>query len=128
LVVTDRHVEATSVVVSAARRVPGLAFAPLVDISPALFVSDAFGAQAAVADDGRALVSWAAGVNPVGAAPAGVFASVADPSGVFGVPQVLADGETATLPQPTGAAISPAAAVVAWIGPQGGRVASLSGP
>ena len=56
---TDRHVAASSVVVSAARRVPGQAFGPLTDVSPAQFVSDAYGAKAAVADGGRALVTWA---------------------------------------------------------------------
>ena len=95
-------------VVSAARRVPGQAFGPLTDLSPAQFVSDAYGAKAAVADGGRALVTWAAGVDPSAPAPAGVFAAVADPMGAFGGPQLLAGAQTATLPQPTAAAITAA--------------------
>jgi hypothetical protein len=120
---TDRHVAATSVVVSAARRLPGGAFGPLTDLSPAQFVSDAFGANAAVADGGRALVTWAAGVDPSAPAPAGVFAAVADPMGPFGAPQLLADAQTATLPQPTAAAITASSGLVAWAGPQGGQIA-----
>jgi hypothetical protein len=125
---TDRHVAATSVVVSAARRVPGQGFGPLTDVSPAQFVSDAYGAKAAVADGGRALVTWAAGVDPSAPAPAGVFASVADPAGAFGAPQLLADVQTATLPQPTAAAINSSSGLVAWAGPQGGQVARMGAP
>jgi hypothetical protein len=36
----------------------------LADISPAHFLSGAFGTHAAVADGGRALIPCAAGVNP----------------------------------------------------------------
>jgi hypothetical protein len=120
---TDRHVAATSVVVSAARRLPARAFGPLTDLSPAQFVSDAYGAKAAVADGGGALVTWAAGVDPSAPAPAGVFAAVADPIGPFGAPQLLADAQTATLPQPTAAAITASSGLVAWAGPQGGQIA-----
>jgi hypothetical protein len=120
---TDRHVAATSVVVSAARRLPGRAFGPLTDLSPAQFVSDAYGAKAAVAAGGRALVTWAAGVDPSAPALAGVFATVADATGAFGAPQLLADTRTATLPQPTAAAITASSGLVAWAGPQGGQVA-----
>jgi hypothetical protein len=128
LLVTDRHVAPTSVVVSAARRLPGQAFGPFTDLAPAQFISDAFGAQAAVADGGEALVSWASGVDPSTPAPSGVFAAVADASGSFGAPQLLADAPTATLPQPTGVAIGPTSALVAWAGPQGAEVArSLAG-
>jgi hypothetical protein len=109
--------------VSAARRLPGRAFGPLTDLSPAQFVSDAYGATAAVADGGRALVTWAAGVDPSAPAPAGVFATVADATGAFGAPQLLADAQTATLPQPTAAAITASSGLVAWAGPQGGQVA-----
>ena len=123
LVATDRHVSPTSVVVSAARRLPGGAFGPFTDLSPAQFVSDAFGAQAAVADGGSALVSWASGVDPSTPGPSGVFAATSDASGVFGAPQPLAGAQTATLPQPTGAAIGAASALVAWAGPQGVQVA-----
>jgi hypothetical protein len=123
VLVTDRHVAATSVVVSAARRLPGQAFGPLADLSPAQFVSDAYGATAAVADGGRALVTWAAGVDPSAPAPAGVFATLADPTGAFGAPQLLADAQTATLPQPTAAAITAGSGLVAWAGPQGGQIA-----
>jgi hypothetical protein len=128
LLATDRHVAATSAVVSAARRVPGTPFGPLTDLSPVQFVSDAYGARAAVADGGRALVSWASGVNPSIPGPAGVFAAAADASGAFGPPQLLADAQTATLPQPTGAAITPTSAMVAWVGPQGARVARAARP
>ena len=128
LLATDRHVAATSAVVSAARRVPGTPFGPLTDLSPVQFVSDAYGARAAVADGGRALVSWASGVNPSIPGPAGVFAAAADASGAFGPPQLLADAQTATLPQPTGAAITPTSALVAWVGPQGARVARAARP
>jgi hypothetical protein len=121
----DRHVGPTSVVVAAARRDPGGPFTPLGDVSPAQFVSDAFGASAAVADGGRALVSWASGADPSApvAPPAGVFAAVAEPAAAFGPPQLLADARTATLPQDTAAAIAPDGALVAWTGPQGGWVA-----
>jgi hypothetical protein len=120
---TDRHVTGTSVVVSAARRSPGGGFGSLADVSPAQFVSDAFGAQAAVGDGGRALVSWASGIVPSSASPSGVFAALAEPTGGFAAPELLADAQTATLPQPTGAAIAPGAATVAWTGPQGARLA-----
>ena len=120
---TDRHVTGTSVVVAAARRSPGAAFGPLADVSPPQFVSDAYGATAAAADGGRALVSWASGANPSAPTPSGVFATVAAASGAFAAPQQLADARTATLPQPTAGAITPTAALLAWIGPQGGQVA-----
>ena len=123
LLATDRHVAPTSVLVSAARRLPGQAFGPFVDLAPAQFISDAFGAQAAVADGGQALVSWASGADPSTQAPSGVFAAVSDASGSFSAPQLLADAGSATLPQPTGAAIAPTSALVAWAGPQGVRVA-----
>jgi hypothetical protein len=45
------------VVVFAARRPPGAPFGPLADVSTAQFVSDAFGAQAAMGNGGRALVT-----------------------------------------------------------------------
>jgi hypothetical protein len=123
LLATDRHVSPTLVVVSAARQLPGRAFGPFTDLSLAQFISDAFGAQAAVADGGPALVSWASGVDPSTQAPLGVFAAASDASGLFGAPQLLADARTATLPQPTGAAIAAASALVAWAGPQGAQVA-----
>jgi hypothetical protein len=125
---TDRHVDATSVVVSAARRTPRGAFGPLTDLAPAQFVSDAFGAAAAVADGGGALVTWASGIDPSAPAPTGVFAAVAEPSGAFGAPQARADAQTATLPQPTAGAITPTAALAAWVGPLGGRVARAAMP
>ena len=125
---TDRHVDSSSVVVSAARRSPGGAFGPLTDLAPPQFLSDAFGATAAVADGGRALVSWASGIASSATAPTGVFAATAEPSGAFAAPQLLADSRTATLPQPTAAAITPSAALVAWIGPQGGQVARAAMP
>jgi hypothetical protein len=123
LLATDRHVAPTSVVVSAARRLPGQAFGPFTDLSPAQFISDAFGAQAAVTDGGPALVSWASGVDPSTPAPAGVFVAISDASGSFGAPQLLADAQTATLPQPTWAAIAATSALVAWAGPQGAQIA-----
>jgi hypothetical protein len=123
VLVADRHISGTSVVVSAARRDPGKAFGPVVDVSPAQFVSDAYGAAAAVSDGGRALVSWASGADPSAPTPAGVFASVAEPGSAFGVPQQLADAQTATLPQPTAGAITRTADLVAWTGPQGGQIA-----
>jgi hypothetical protein len=52
-----------------------------------------------------------------------VFAAVADASGSFGAPQLLADARTATLTLPTGAAIAAGSALVAWTGPQGVQVA-----
>jgi hypothetical protein len=52
-----------------------------------------------------------------------VFATVADATGAFGAPQLLADAQTATLPQPTAPAITATSGLVAWDGPQGGRVA-----
>jgi hypothetical protein len=125
LLASDRHVGPSSVVVAAARRNPGAAFGPLVDVSPAQFVSAAYGANAAVSDGGRALVTWASGNDPSAAVPplAGVFAVTAEPGAAFGVPQLLASAQTATLPQPTGGAIGPTGALVAWTGPQGGQIA-----
>jgi hypothetical protein len=128
VVATDRHVDPSSVVVSAARRSPGAVFGPLTDLAPAQFVSDAFGATATVADGGRALVTWASGIASLATAPTGVFAAVAEPSGAFAAPQLLGDSRTATLPQPTAAAITRNAALVAWIGPQGGQVARATMP
>ena len=128
LIAADRHVDAISAVVSAARREPGAPFGSLGDVSPAQFVSDAYGVQAAVADGGRALVSWASGLNPSAPTPTGVFATIAEASGAFGAPQLLADAQTATLPQPTGAAITSDSALVAWAGPQGARAARTGAP
>jgi hypothetical protein len=122
VVVTDRHTTGTSVVVSAARRNPSMGFGPLVDVSPAQFVSDVYPATGAVSDGGRALVTWASGADPSAPTPAGIFAAVAEPGGSFRSPQLLADVKTATLPQPTGGAVSRAAEVVAWTGPEGGQV------
>jgi hypothetical protein len=113
-------------VVAAARRLPAAAFGPLADVAPAQFVSDAFGASAAVADGGRALVTWASGRDPSAPTPAGVFAAVAEPSGAFGAPQQLADAQTATLPQPTAGAITPSRAQAAWVGPRGGQIAEAT--
>jgi hypothetical protein len=121
VIAADRHVAGLSVVVSAARRTPGGSFGALADISPPQFVSDAFGAQAAVADGGRALVSWASGVDPSNPTPVGVFATLAPPSGAFEAPQPL--DSTPRVAQPTGAAVTPSAAVVAWTGPQGAQLA-----
>jgi hypothetical protein len=123
LLAADRHVSGTSVVVSAARRDPGKPFGPPVDVAPAQFVSDAYGAAAAVSDGGRMLVSWASGADPSAPTPAGVFAAVAEPGGAFGSSQQLADAQTATLPQPTAGALTGATGLVAWAGPQGGQVA-----
>jgi hypothetical protein len=123
LVVTARHTTGLSAVVSAARRFAGGDLGPLVDLSSPMFVSDAFGPTGAIANGGRALVSWASGVDPQSPTPAGVFAAIAEPTGGFGAAQQLADGRTATLPQPTAAAIAPAAAVVAWTGPAGTQLA-----
>jgi hypothetical protein len=92
------------------------------DVALTFTVSDAFGATAAVADGGRALVTWASASDPVAPTISGVFATVAEASGAFGPPQLLADAPTATLPQPTAGAITPRAALVAWVGPQGGEV------
>jgi hypothetical protein len=127
IVVTDRHVSGSSVVVSAARRLSTGDFGPLADVSPAQFVSDAFGATGAIADGGRALVSWASGTDPSTPAPAGVYAAIAESSGAFGTPQQLADGHAATLPQPTAAAITSTSAVVAWTGPEGAHVSRADG-
>jgi hypothetical protein len=63
------------------------------------------------------------GVDASTPAPSGVFAAVSDASGSFGGPMLLADAPTATLPQPTGVAIGPTSALVAWSGPQGAEVA-----
>jgi hypothetical protein len=128
VVATDRHVDTFSVVVSAARRSPGGAFGPLTDLAPPQYLSDAFGATAAVADGGRALVTWASGIGSLATAPTGVFAAVAEPSDAFAAPQLLADSLTVTLPQPTAAAITRNAALVTWIGPQGGQVARAAMP
>jgi hypothetical protein len=122
VVAADRHVAGLSVVVSAARRSPGASFSALADISAPQFISDAFGAQAAVADGGRALVSWASGTDPSNpTSPVGVFATLAASSGAFEAPQQLA--ATPTVAQPTGAAVTPTAAVVAWTAPQGAQLA-----
>jgi hypothetical protein len=59
--------------------------------------------------------------------PSGVFAAIAEPGAAFTAPQLLADAQTATLPQPTAAAIGPGDALVAWVGPQGGRLARTTG-
>lgn len=129
VLVTDRHVGATSVVVAVARRDPGAPFAPLGDVSALQFVSDVYGASAAVADGGRALVAWASAPDPSAPMPQpdGVFAAIAEPGGAFTAPQLLADAQTATLPQGTAAAIAQGAALVAWVGPQGGWLARTTG-
>jgi hypothetical protein len=128
IVVTDRHVGGSAVVVSASRRFATGDFGPMVDVSPPQFISDVLGATGAVADGGRAVVSWASGADPSNpSSPAGVFATTAEPSGTFGAPQQLADRNKATLPQPTATAITSAAAIVAWTGPDGARVSRADG-
>lgn len=129
VLVADRHVGATSVVVAVARRDPGRPFGPLVDVSAPQFVSDVYGASAAVADGGRALVAWASATDPSAPAPQpnGVFAAIAEPAIAFTAPQLLADAQTATLPQGTAVAIERGAALVAWVGRQGGWVARTTG-
>jgi hypothetical protein len=52
-----------------------------------------------------------------------VFAASAEPGAAFAAPQLLADAGTATLPQPTAAAITRGAAIAAWAGPHGAQVA-----
>jgi hypothetical protein len=116
VVVTDRHLTDTSMVVAAARRGPRGPFGPLIDLAPPQFISDVYPPAAAVATGGRTLVSWASGT--------GVFADVAEPGEPFGGPQQLADTRTATATQPTGAAITTSRAAVAWAGPPGVRVAA----
>ncbi len=78
-----------------------------------------------------AQVSGAAltGCRPVGAraATTGVFAAVAEPAVAFTAPQLLADAQTATLPQGTAVAIEPGAALVACVGPGGGWVTRATG-
>lgn len=125
----DRHptLASSSVVVAVSRRAPGGRFGPLADVSPPQFISDAFGATAAVADGGRALVAWASAPDPSAPGPAGVFVTLAGPSGPFMAPEQLADAQTATLPQPIGAAIGARDAVVAWVGPGGVRLARVQG-
>jgi hypothetical protein len=128
LLAVDRHPSrATSTaVVAVSRRVPGDRFGPLVDVSPPEFISDAFGATAAVADGGDSLVAWASAPDPTAPAPSGVFVTLAGPAGPFGPPEQLADGQTATLSQPVGAAISARDAVVAWVGPGDVRLARVA--
>jgi hypothetical protein len=123
VLVTDRHVNATSVVIAASRREPNASFGALTDVAPAQFVSDAYPASGAISDGGRVLVTWAAGVDPSAPTPAGVFASLAEPGASFASPQQLADSQAATLPQPTAGAITEDAAIVAWTGPRGALLA-----
>jgi hypothetical protein len=112
LLAVDRHAGPTSVVVSVARRNPGGAFGAFADVSPAQFVSDVFGAQAAIADSGIGLVSWASGGDPSSpSSPSGVFAAMSDVSGTFGAPQPLAGGQSA---QPTAPTVGSTYALVAW--------------
>jgi hypothetical protein len=121
---TDRHATPTGVVVSVGRKAPGKPFGALVDVAPAQFISDAYPATAASGDGGRALVSWASGTDPGSTtAPSGVYAAIAEPSAEFSAPQLLGGASVATLPEPTGAAITGTGALVAWAGPQGGQVA-----
>jgi len=127
LLVTDRHVTGTSVVVSAARRTPGGAFGPLTDLAPPQYIPDAYEPAAAVATGGRALVSWSSGSDgSTPAEPTGVFATIAPPTAAFGAPEKLADEQNATLLQPTAASISPTRALVAWTGPHGAQLAQSS--
>ena len=102
---------------------------PLLDASPPQFISDVYPATGAAATDGTVLVSWASGRDPSAPSePTGVFANVSDAFGSFGSPQQLADERNATLPQPTGPAMTSSRALVAWTGPLGAQVAQSSQP
>jgi hypothetical protein len=113
-VVTTRQL-AGGTTIAASRRGPHGPFPPLIDLATGGLVSTAYPPAVAVATGGRTLVSWAS---------SGVFAALAEPGEPFGPAQQLADSQTATGEQPTGAAISTSRAAVAWAGPGGVRVAT----
>ncbi len=122
----DRQLDETTVVVEAAVRAPGGAFAAPQALAAPQFVSAAFGATAAIDDNGVATVAWSSVALTTGA-PAGVFAARSDAAGVFAAPQQLSADATGASQQHPVLAAGGALTDVAWVTPAGPVVAQASG-
>jgi hypothetical protein len=118
----DRQIDDTTAIVQASVRPSGGTFGAPQALSTPQFVSTAFGATAAVDQNGVATVAWSSGSLAAGA-PAGFFAARSDPSGVFAAPQQLSADPTAASQQHPALAAGGSLTDVAWVTPAGPVVA-----
>jgi hypothetical protein len=122
----DRQIDDTTAVVQASVRAPHGTFgAPQILTAPQ-FVSTAFGATAAIDDNGIATVAWSSGSVAPGA-PAGVYAARSDATGVFAAPQQLSADPTGASQQHPALASGGVITDVAWVTPAGPVVAQAIG-
>ena len=95
----------------AAVRAPRQGFGVPQDLSAPSFVSTAFGATAAIEDQGVATVAWASGAGRA----AEVLAARSNAGGMFGVPQSLPTSATGTPQQRPLVAAGGTRTLTAWI-------------
>lgn len=122
----DRQIDDTTAIVEASLRKPRRAFAAPQALAPPQFVSTAFGATAAIDDDGVATVTWSsAALNP--GSPAGVFAARSDATGAFAAPQQLSAEARGVSQQHPVVAAAGGFTDVAWVTTRGPVVAQATG-
>ena len=109
----DRQLADGTAVVQAAVRAPRGAFSPPQALVAPTFVSTAFGARAAIDEQGVATVAWSSGAGT----SAGVFAARSLPGGAFAAPQQLLPGVTGVPPQSPVVAAAGSRTVIAWTAP-----------
>jgi hypothetical protein len=119
----DRSLADGTAVVQAAVRAPRGTFSAPQDLAAPTFVSTAFGARAAIDDQGVATVAWSSGST----AATGVFAARSTPDGAFAAPQALLAGATDTPQQPPVVAAAGSRTVIAWTAPGSVMVAQATG-
>lgn len=107
----DRQLDDTTAIVQAAVRAPRQSFGVPQDVSAPSFVSTAFGATAAIEDQGVATVAWASGAGPA----AEVLAARSNAGGMFGVPQSLPTSAIGTPQQRPLVAAGGTRTLTAWI-------------
>jgi hypothetical protein len=122
----DRQVDDTTAIVQASVRSPGGAFGAPQALAAPQFVSTAFGATAAIDDQGVATVAWSSGSVAAGT-PAGVFAARSDVSGVFAAPQQLSADPTGASQQHPVVAAGGSLTDLAWVTPAGPVVTQATG-
>jgi hypothetical protein len=119
----DRQLADGTTVVQAAVRAPRGTFSAPQDLAAPSFVSTAFGARAAIDDQGVATVAWSSGA---GAATA-VFAARSRPGDAFAAPQALLAGASGAPQQPPVVAAAGSRTVIAWTAAGGVVVADATG-
>jgi hypothetical protein len=121
----DRQIDDTTAVVQAAVRAPGGAFSVPQALAAPQFVSTAFGATAAIDDQGVATVAWSSVAITAGS-PAGFFAARSDAAGTFAAPQQLSTDTTGASQQHPVLAAGGTVTDIAWVTPGGPVVAQAS--